>query len=157
MIISAGSITRQRWNNVEIRLEISLLCYNLLFHALTLTYFQARDKHIYANPLNPIPCPFLVTGTWFCWDSSQLKKSSLIFREENNTSNTALAPYCKNLTKMTKPHKEEILHHFWKNHFYPFKVFVKELQEQQHQELHVFWVKHWLQIVVSCLVYRLAY
>ena len=44
---------------------------------------KIKDKHIYANPFNPLVCPLIALGIWFTLDASRLSSTSNLFADQN--------------------------------------------------------------------------
>lgn len=44
---------------------------------------KIRDKHIYANPLNPLVCHVFALGIWFALESKRLGSTTSLFAADN--------------------------------------------------------------------------
>ena len=59
---------------------------------------KVNDKNIYGNPFNPLVCPFLALGVWFCLEANRLSQTTNLFGSENAGD---LAPCNKYTTQLS--------------------------------------------------------
>ena len=69
---------------------------------------KIKDKHIYANPFNPLVCPFLALGVWFSLDSKRLSKTTNLFSTDNVTKEAPSNKYTSGLSQLFKDNIEAV-------------------------------------------------
>ena len=62
---------------------------------------KVTDKHIYANPLEPLVCPFLALAVYFSLESLHLSRTEKFFQLEGQTT-AASQRYCGQLGELFK-------------------------------------------------------
>ena len=69
---------------------------------------KIKDKHIYANPYNPLVCPFLALGVWFSLDAKRLSKTTNLFSTDNVTKEAPSNKYTSGLCQLFKENIEAV-------------------------------------------------
>ena len=69
---------------------------------------KIRDKHIYANPLNPLVCPFLALGIWFSLEAKRLGATTSLFSSENVGVNAPGNKYTAALSQLLQNNIEAV-------------------------------------------------
>jgi hypothetical protein len=68
---------------------------------------KCTDKHIYANPLEPIACPFLALAVFFCLESLHLSETEKFFQFDGQTT-AGSQRYCGQLAELFKGNGENL-------------------------------------------------
>jgi hypothetical protein len=68
---------------------------------------KVTDKHIYANPLEPLVCPFLALAVYFSLESLHLSRTEKFFQLEGQTT-AASQRYCGQLGELLKGNSENL-------------------------------------------------
>jgi hypothetical protein len=68
---------------------------------------MCTDKHIYANPLEPIVCPFLALAVFFSLESLHLSETEKFFQFDGQTT-AASQRYCGQLSELFKRNNENL-------------------------------------------------
>lgn len=61
---------------------------------------MVHEKHVYANPLDPLLCPCLGLGVWFCLNQGKFVETEKLFLQNDTKEGAASARYCGQLTKL---------------------------------------------------------
>ena len=70
---------------------------------------KIKDKHIYANPLNPLVCPFLALGIWFSLDAKRLAGTTNLFSVENVKGDAPGNKYTSTLSQLLKDNIKAVI------------------------------------------------
>ena len=76
---------------------------------------KIQDKHIYANPLNPLVCPFLAIGIWFALEAKRLGSTTSLFASENEGVNASGNKYTAALLQLLQNNIEAVGKYIRKN------------------------------------------
>ena len=63
---------------------------------------KVNDKNIYGNPFNPLVCPFLALGVWFCLEANRLSQTTNLFGSENAGDLAPCNKYTSQLSALLK-------------------------------------------------------
>ena len=77
---------------------------------------NVRDKHVYANPFNPLCCPILALGVWFSLESTRLGTNTSLFGSSNTEEEAPSNRYTSLLTLLMNANIETVSKFIWRNH-----------------------------------------
>ena len=77
---------------------------------------KCNDKHIYANPYDPLVCPFLSLGIWFAHDVERLSNQHSLFGYDSTHEKAAQQTYCNQLSEIVKSHSCEVKQYVREKH-----------------------------------------
>lgn len=70
---------------------------------------KGHDKHMYANPFDPLVSVFLAMGVWFSLESSHFESTKLLFQDDSNEENAASQRYCTQLSELFTKYKDQLV------------------------------------------------
>ena len=77
---------------------------------------KVKDKHIYANPFNPLVCPVLSLGIWFALESKRLGSITSVFGSEKTEEGAASRNYTNTISAIMQRHKDHVAEYIRTNH-----------------------------------------
>ena len=77
---------------------------------------KIRDKHVYANTLNPLVCPILALGIWFALEANRLGSTTSLFAVENVKEDAPANKYTAALSQLLQNNIEAVGEYIRKNH-----------------------------------------
>ena len=77
---------------------------------------NVRDKHVYANPFNPLCCPILALGVWFSLESTCFGTNTSLFGSSNTEEEAPSKRYTSLLKLLLKTNIETVSKFIWRNH-----------------------------------------
>ena len=69
---------------------------------------KVSEKHLYANPFDPLVSVFLAMGVWFSVESSRFENTEYLFKQEDNNNNAASQRYCLQLSQLFEKYEEAL-------------------------------------------------
>ena len=63
---------------------------------------KVKDKHIYANPFNPLVCSFLALGVWFTLEAKRLSNTTSLFSDPKVKEDAPGNKYTSGLSQLLK-------------------------------------------------------
>ena len=94
---------------------------------------KVKDKHIYANPFNPLVCPVLSLGIWFALESKHLGSITSVFGTEKTEVGAPSKNYTCAISAIMQRHKDHVAEYIRTNHA---NVHGKDLHHLQQVEPH---------------------
>ena len=77
---------------------------------------KVRDKHVYANPFNPLCCPILALGVWFSLELTRLGTNTSLFGCSNMEEEAPSNRYTSLLRLLLKANIKTISKFIRRNH-----------------------------------------
>ena len=77
---------------------------------------RIKDKHMYANPYNPLVCPFLALGIWFALDAKRLSGTTKLFSVENVKEEAPGNRYTSALSQLFKDNIKAVSNFIRRDH-----------------------------------------
>lgn len=77
---------------------------------------KVHDKHMYANPYDPLVCCHLALGVWLSLNSAQFVETENFFNASTNEENAASQRYCSQLVELFRKHADALQAFIRANH-----------------------------------------
>ena len=117
-----------QWNCMARSANIGMLAYHQLISGedyIKVHYDKTKadqagekcvDKHLYANPLQPLVCPFLALAVWFSFEVHRLGKQVNLFGHENRNNRAPQQNFSYQLSSVLKNHMDTVTNYIRRNH-----------------------------------------
>jgi hypothetical protein len=77
---------------------------------------KVKDKHIYANPFDPLVCSFLSLGVWFCLEPKRLSNTTNLFSVNNVKNEASGNKYTSALSQLMQANIDAVGNFIRKDH-----------------------------------------
>lgn len=117
-----------QWNLMARSISVGTLCFhnfrvgedNIIIrydsHKADQAGESCHDKHLFANPLDPVLDLFLALGIWLSIDPTNFSDHEDLFRSDDTLSDAASGRFCTQLNEILKKHHDSVVHYMRPNH-----------------------------------------
>ena len=117
-----------QWNCMARSINIGVLslhCFRVAMDSIAVKYDtnkadtageKVTEKHLYANPFDPLVSVFLAMGVWCAVEASRFEGTEYLFKQDKNQRNAASQRYCLQLSELFEKYKEALQQYIRADH-----------------------------------------